>query len=140
MLLDDSADYCEAAAVLLNLRGYVARYKRRGRELIDDLSQLRGVDFLCTDYYMPDMNGVQLITAVRAQFPDLPTAVVTGSKDESIAIALQRLPGRCHLLYKPLDFDDLCDIIDRDTGGPAPTAPPGVAPIGTAGAVGGPGG
>ena len=37
-----------------------------------------GVDLLVTDYRMPDMNGRELITAMRAKRPELKALVVSG--------------------------------------------------------------
>src|SRR5262245_56994905 len=52
------------------------------------MSRLRGleVDVVVTDLNMPEMDGLDLVRAVRIQYPDLPVILITGQGSESLAI------------------------------------------------------
>ena len=43
------------------------------------------VDCVLSDYQMPEMDGLEFLTAVRADFPNLPLVLVTGQGSEEVA-------------------------------------------------------
>ena len=116
-LVDDSPDFCESTKLLLELHGYEADYRLRSLDLLHDLEELAEASLLISDYYVPDLNGVQLIEAVWQRFPGLPAALMTGSREESVRAAVSRLPGECAVIYKPVDFEALRELIERTTAG-----------------------
>jgi DNA-binding NarL/FixJ family response regulator len=46
-----------------------------------------GVDCIVSDYQMPDASGLDFLSAVREQYPDLPFLLLTGRGNESVASA-----------------------------------------------------
>lgn len=52
-----------------------------------------GAGLLLTDFGLPGVSGADLITTVRACWPQLPVAIVTGHKDAHIIDALSALPN-----------------------------------------------
>lgn len=56
---------------------------------LDALEQIaaRPPDLIITDLVMPELNGLQLVRRVRAQYADIPLIVVTAFGDESTAVA-----------------------------------------------------
>jgi FixJ family two-component response regulator len=69
---------------------------------------------LMTDLNMPRMTGEDLIRALRAERPDLPVIVVTGSAPVGGAEALRRYSGGngpLALLQKPIDHTALLDAL-----------------------------
>jgi FixJ family two-component response regulator len=77
---------------------------------------LEEVDCLISDIGMPGMDGVALISRVRATRPALPVILISGRAD-----ALDRLAGltsrEYHLFSKPLDGQALLDAIRDALGG-----------------------
>lgn len=50
-----------------------------------DLCENRDIDCVVSDFEMPGMDGLELLTAVRAKWPELPFILFTGKGSESIA-------------------------------------------------------
>lgn len=45
-----------------------------------------GIDLVVTDLMMPEINGLQLVTTVRADHPDVPVILMTGGGTEVVAM------------------------------------------------------
>ena len=48
--------------------------------------KLGGIDLVLTDLQMPDVNGLQVVTTVRIDYPDIPVILMTGGGTEVIAM------------------------------------------------------
>ncbi|RNJ25447.1 response regulator [Halosegnis longus] len=82
-------------AALLDLTKTYLEREREGFEVVtavrtdDALQHLSGsatsVDAVVSDYNMPGMNGLELLTEVREDHPDLPFILFTGKGSETIA-------------------------------------------------------
>lgn len=69
-------------------------------------------DIVLTDLQMPEMNGLELVTAVKANFPDIPVLLMTAQGSEEIAAqALQQ--GAASYVPKRRLADDLVPTIER---------------------------
>jgi CheY-like chemotaxis protein/anti-sigma regulatory factor (Ser/Thr protein kinase) len=69
-------------------------------------------DLVITDLQMPEMNGLQLVTAVKENFPDIPVLLMTARGSEEIAAqALQH--GAASYVPKRRLADDLVRTIER---------------------------
>jgi CheY-like chemotaxis protein len=67
------------------------------------LSAGESVDLVLTDLAMPDVNGWDVVRAVRARWPTLPVGLVTGTPDH---LGERREPVDV-LIGKPVTLDDL---------------------------------
>ncbi len=45
-----------------------------------------GVDLVVTDLMMPDINGLQLVTTIRSDYPEVPVIIMTGGGTEVVAM------------------------------------------------------
>ncbi|WP_318569415.1 hybrid sensor histidine kinase/response regulator [Salinigranum marinum] len=53
---------------------------------LDELERGRGeIDCVVSDYEMPEMSGLDLLSAVRSEWPDLPFVLLTGKGSEEVA-------------------------------------------------------
>jgi DNA-binding NtrC family response regulator len=68
-------------------------------------------DALLLDLNLPDGNGIDWITEVREQYPDIPIIVITGFGDIPVAVEAMRR-GADNFLTKPVNMQDL-DIFLR---------------------------
>jgi len=71
-------------------------------------------DLAILDIRMPDLDGFELMTQLKARFPDLDVILMTGSiedLDEKLVRAL-RSPA-FYFIQKPFDRDVLCTLVER---------------------------
>ncbi|WP_417915327.1 response regulator [Candidatus Electronema sp. JM] len=76
-----------------------------GREALDILDQ-RNMDLAVLDIIMPDMDGIQLLTALSESFSEIPSIVMTGFDSPVMKRELKQA-GALAVLDKPLDIDTL---------------------------------
>jgi len=102
-VIDDDDAVRQSIAFLLKTAGIGVREFESARAFLDVLPQ---VDFGCiiTDVRMPDINGIELLRAVRESKPDLPVIVITGHGDVPLAVEAMKL-GAADFLEKPFDDD-----------------------------------
>jgi PAS domain S-box-containing protein len=79
LVVDDHEDVREVIVAYLETLGYDVVQASSGRTALDFLCEnSKAVDLLIADYAMPEMSGIELVRAVRAQNPTLPVVIVTG--------------------------------------------------------------
>lgn len=90
LVVDDSeADRESAGQLLQHSSDLTVTYAADGAEALDQLRNTTP-DLIVTDLHMPDMNGMQLLSSVRADYPGIPVILVTGHGSEAVAVeALQ---------------------------------------------------
>ncbi len=103
---DDGLVLFNTLAMLEDL-GHTALEARSGPEALDILEK-NPVDLVITDQAMPQMSGMQLISAIRERWPDLPVILATGYA-ELPAGAAQGMPK----LAKPFSEADLASTITK---------------------------
>jgi len=71
-----------------------------------------GADLVLTDLHMPEMNGLEVIRALRAAELTLPVVAMsgTGAAREDLTQAVQQL-GSVGILGKPFSWDELIGVI-----------------------------
>lgn len=65
MLVDDSATILLSISSILMKAGYAVEKAASGNEALRRISEGTKIDLLITDLNMPEMNGIELIKAVR---------------------------------------------------------------------------
>src|SRR5262249_19640266 len=91
LVVDDSPVECRiAGGIVENSLGWKALYAGNGKEALAVLEREKpGV--VLTDLLMPEMDGLQLVEAVRGKHPLVPVVLMTAHGSEDIAIqALQK--------------------------------------------------
>ncbi len=111
LVVDDEEAARSGLQKLLRLEGYEVDTAADGAAALESASE-RCPDVVVTDLKMPRMDGLELLTKLRAQFADLPVIMVTASHDVGSAVAAMR-QGAEHYLIKPVDFDELQVAVDR---------------------------
>jgi len=71
-----------------------------------------GADLVLTDLHMPEMNGLEVIRALRAAAPTLPVVAMsgTGAAREDLIQAVRQF-GSVGILGKPFSWDELVRVI-----------------------------
>ena len=111
ILVEDNADLAQSMQMLLSLQGHEARIFLTSQQLLDEAACTDDADLVVSDYYLPDLNGVELIKRLRARRPGLQAVLLTGSREESIVRAASRIAD-CDILHKPLDCEELTRTLE----------------------------
>jgi serine phosphatase RsbU (regulator of sigma subunit) len=69
------------------------------------------VDLVITDFLMPQMNGLELLAAIKRRYPDVVRILLTGYADRENAIRAINEVGLYQYLEKPWDNDQLILVI-----------------------------
>jgi CheY-like chemotaxis protein/anti-sigma regulatory factor (Ser/Thr protein kinase) len=112
LIVDDSAiDRTLAGGIVGKLPGWRSLFAGNGVEALTSLDK-GGVDVVLTDMIMPEMDGLELVQAVRARFPLVPVILMTAHGSEDIAIqALQR--GAASYVPKKSLAHDLGETLEQ---------------------------
>ena len=90
LVVDDSPIDRRLASGLLTRAGFATRVAANGDEALASLAEHRA-ELVVTDLQMPKMDGLVLVEAIRARYPDVPVILMTAHGSEDIAVrALQR--------------------------------------------------
>jgi two-component system response regulator TtrR len=108
-LVDDEPFLCKALRQTLLEIPCTVRSFFRARECLDAL-QKAPCDLLITDVSMPEMDGIELLKAVKEVRPQLPVLLITGYGEIPIAVKAVKA-GAYDFIEKPLDEDTLLPIV-----------------------------
>ncbi|RPJ85925.1 MAG: sigma-54-dependent Fis family transcriptional regulator, partial [Acidobacteria bacterium] len=109
LLVDDDRNFLRVLTYHVQQFGFHATPVSSGKEALDRLSSEK-LDLVVTDLKMPEMDGLQLLTAIRQLSPPLPVIVLTahGSIDKAVeAIKL----GASDFLTKPFEKEEMRQTI-----------------------------
>ena len=108
LAVDDEAVVLDSFRRILVLEGFSVDTVEHGPEALG-LVQRNNYDFVFTDLKMPDMDGVEVVKAVKHLRPDVDVVVVTGYG--TIETAVQTLQyGACEYVQKPFTANELADF------------------------------
>jgi EAL domain-containing protein (putative c-di-GMP-specific phosphodiesterase class I)/CheY-like chemotaxis protein len=111
LMADDEPDLLDAYSSLLTESGFEVTTAGNGRQALERLSE-HEFDVLLSDIVMPDMDGLQLLRAVRERDLDLPVLLMTGSpKLETAVQALEY--GALKYLLKPVREEPLVRAVEE---------------------------
>jgi len=108
MLVDDDPLILATTAAVLEDMGHLTYEKSSANEALEALFGGVEVDLLFTDQMMPGVQGHQLLTQVRAQWPQLPAILASGYTETP-----KDLPGSVVRLAKPYGRAELMQAIDK---------------------------
>jgi two-component system response regulator HydG len=114
LVVDDNEEFCQNIKDILELKDYevVTAYDGfKGLKLVKENS----FDLVLMDVKMPVMDGVETFKKMKEVAPNIPVIMVTAyTVEDLIKEALQK--GAYGSLRKPLDFDELFELIAQATG------------------------
>jgi CheY-like chemotaxis protein len=107
LVVDDEPSICELLKQMLEMEGFQVTEAGSAGEAIRAL-ELHDVDLLVTDIQMPEVSGLELAEAARAEHPALPILLISGSAPEELAAACG-----CSFLRKPFSIADLSSKVQE---------------------------
>lgn len=108
VLVDDDLSVRSSLEFALGLQGFQVRSYASAEALIAQ-SGLVDADCLVVDYRLPGMDGVALMTNLRARHIDIPAILITSNPSRSVVWFATELGAR--LVEKPLLDEELADTI-----------------------------
>ena len=117
LLVEDEAAVRGVARRILERAGYTVLEARHGADALLVWREHAGaVDLLLTDVRMPEMGGLELVAALRAERPTLPVVVMSGYSDVGA-------PGNTEwFLEKPFSREALLRCVRKALDGERPAA------------------
>ena len=76
------------------------------------LRELGGVDIVCSDFRMPEMNGLELVRKARALYPGIEAIIVTGYR-EYVTDSGKRSDDAFFLIVKPYAPAELLRTVEQ---------------------------
>jgi CheY-like chemotaxis protein len=122
LVIDDEAEIRRNLTFGLMQEGYGVVACPDGISAIHELDHARdeGVayDFLVTDIFMPDIDGLKILKVIKSQYPDMPVVVITGFGDEGLKFSALTEENTAYL-DKPFEIPELVEALESL----APAAP-----------------
>ncbi|MEO7971434.1 MAG: PAS domain S-box protein, partial [bacterium] len=122
LVVDDSGETTDMLGQLLQLEGAFVELARSGAEALE-IAGRKNFDLVVSDISMPEMDGYQLLQKLRElpSMANVPAVALTGyGRGADVDRALEE--GFAEHLTKPLDLDQLLQIVRRLTDGDEPKA------------------
>lgn len=109
LIVDDNVDLAENLKEILEDEGLSVTVAPAGAEALE---ALRGhhFDLVLTDMRMPGLSGIDILRAVRRDFPGVPVALMTAYTQDHL-LDEARQSGALTILSKPVPFDRLLDLV-----------------------------
>jgi two-component system chemotaxis response regulator CheY len=136
LVVDDSRATRSMLRKMLATLGFDVVEAGHGVEALERLAALDRVDFALVDWNMPEMDGLELVRALRAErrHAELPIMMVTAESDAT-QMSRALMAGADEYALKPIDLESLetklrllgvvQDALDRETSptdGSSPSA------------------
>lgn len=111
LVVEDSRTQAQKIQLLLEDAGFAVTLAGQGREAIAALRRALP-DVVLTDLEMPEMNGLELVEAVRRDFPAVPVILMTAQGSEEIAVEALQKGAASYVPKRNLD-DEILDTLDN---------------------------
>ncbi len=118
LIIDDEPEIRRNLTFGLAQEGFTCTACPDGISAIHELHNSRekgeGYDYLITDIFMPDIDGLKILKVMKSEFPELPILVITGFGNEDLEqTALSEL--NTGFLDKPFEISELVEALNKLT-------------------------
>ncbi len=111
LIVDDELSYRQLLSLVFEGDGHTLRSAVNGREALN-LLQSEPADLVISDVKMPDMDGIEMLRAVRETQPDLGVILMTAFASVETAREAFKL-GADDFIQKPFDVEELKLIVRK---------------------------
>jgi CheY-like chemotaxis protein len=114
LVVDDETDILESITALLeaveaNPRVITARDGKEALEILEH----EDVDLIVTDYRMPRMDGLELMTNVRKTDPRMPLILITAYPDPGLEDTAKHTLGVSRFIRKPFEPSEIIMAVEE---------------------------
>jgi len=115
LFIDDSVSMRQMTSLILSGAGYEIIQASEGPEGLDKLTD--DIDLVITDFNMPNMNGIEVIRAIRGGTVNtsVPILMLTTESEEAKKQE-GRQAGATAWMTKPFDKEGLLAVVKKITG------------------------
>ena len=123
LIVDDSTETAGILARLLTQRGIASVLMSGSKESFGYLKSADRADLVILDMTMPDMDGLDCLSAIRAnlQWKDIPVLIYSGDSNRSQRAAARRL-GAQEYINKAWSWEEFLETIRKYAVSAAPRA------------------
>ena len=113
LVVDFDERILRSAHAILEKLGCIVETAREGKEALA-MARLTKYDAVLADINLPDMNGYEIFTRLRAIDPKQQVVLMNGyGYDPSHSIVKARAEGLAGALYKPFRVDQLLEVLEK---------------------------
>lgn len=137
LLVDDDASVRSTISAVLGDEGFEVLTAEDGLEGLKRLDEALP-DLVLLDVWMPEIDGIEVLSRIRAKHETLPVIVISGHGNVETAVRATRL-GAADFIEKPFSIDGLLSAVNKaldrgaDAGSEAPALGAGATPQSTGG-------
>lgn len=110
LVADDEPNIRRVLEAVFTKEGYTVLTAENGKKALDIVSVEPNIDVLLSDLIMPDMNGVELLEAVREINPAMSVLMITAHGTIKSAVDAMRL-GAFDYITKPFEMDEIKVVV-----------------------------
>ncbi|HKG92199.1 MAG TPA: sigma-54 dependent transcriptional regulator [Gemmatimonadaceae bacterium] len=111
LVIDDESGILDSLRILLKNEGFTVHTAHGGRAGLEQLASL-SPDIVLTDVRMPNVTGVEILSAARQKDPDTPVILMTAQA--TLQSAMQAVnEGAFYYIQKPFRNDEMVAILKR---------------------------
>ncbi|MBD3867989.1 MAG: sigma-54-dependent Fis family transcriptional regulator [Acidobacteria bacterium] len=114
LIVDDEANVRKVLGTLLQQGGYQTTPAGDAAQALD-LVRAQDPDLVLTDLQMPGMDGMELLSTLRADFPEIPVVMLTAHGSIEAAVEAMKL-GAFDFMTKPFDREQVLEVIGKALG------------------------
>ena len=111
LIVDDEQSYRQLLSLVFEEQGNSIRTAMNGRQALE-LLQAEPADVIISDVKMPDMDGIEMLRAVRETLPDVGVILMTAFASVETAREAFKL-GADDFIQKPFDVEELKLIVRK---------------------------
>ncbi len=111
LIIDDEAAIRQSLAGALVDEGYQVDSSDSGRRGLEFIRNSRP-DLVILDIWMPEMDGIETLKAIKSEFSDLPVVMMSGHGTIETAVKATKL-GAFDFIEKPLSLDRLLVVLQN---------------------------
>ncbi len=118
LLVDDDTIVLEITAELLSRMGFDVLTEANGIDAIETFKQHKDhVSLILTDYAMPQMNGLEMLSPLREIAPGIPVILASGYSEDQVMSSNHTEKPQV-FLEKPYSLDDLKEAVNQSLACP----------------------
>lgn len=112
LLVEDSADLSRLWQAYFQMKGFDLTICPDGATAMKHL-QDEGLSFdvVVSDFFLPDITGLELLHFLRVHNPNLPFLMITGHKDDTVSLEVRKA-GRAEIFFKPASLKRIEDQLN----------------------------